>query len=243
MINFSINNRGVTGSEGKTILQVALEAGIYIPHLCNNDAVKPYAACRMCLVEVTKKGRKKLVTACDYPISNGLEVNSNTALVQKNRKMVLELLLVRSPNSTVLWDMAKKIGVEKVRFTGQDVDDCILCGLCVRTCNEVVGAHAIGFESRGPSRVVSTPFNEENPACIACGACSVVCPVDIIPMFEHDGIREMPRWHKKAQLVRCSKCKKYFATKEELKFIKEKSNLSEEEILVCPNCRKYSFRV
>ncbi len=244
MVEIVIDGRKIRARQGETVLKAAQKAGIFIPTLCHNDSVKPYAACRMCLVEATKNGRTKLVTSCDYPVSEGLEVKTNTERIQRDRKMVLELLMARSPGSPALEELAEKIGLgHGPRFKEQNFDDCIMCGLCVRVCNEVVGVSAIGFEDRGPARRVVPPFDVENPECIACGACAQVCPVEVIDIFERAGIRELPRWHKKANLVKCTSCGRYFATEEEIDMIRKKTNLSEEALHTCPDCRRYSFKV
>ena len=243
MIEVTIDGRKVYAREGETILKVAKRAGIYIPTLCHNDSVKPYSACRLCLVEVERKGRTKLVTACDYPIQEPVEIRTNTPRIQRDRRVTLELLMARTGSPAELADLAEKIGVEDVRFKVQNFDDCVMCGLCVRVCDEVVGAHAIGFESRGPARRVVPPFDQENEACIACGACAQVCPVNIIDVFERAGIRELPRWHKKAKLVACRVCGRYFATEEELAMIKAKTNMPDDLLHTCPDCRQYNFKV
>jgi len=244
MVEIIIDERKIQTRPGDTVLNAAQRAGVFIPTLCHNDSVKPYSACRMCMVEVTQNGRTKLVTSCDYPVSNNLKVKTNTPRLKRNRKMILELLMARSPESPALIDMAKQVGLDhEPRFKAQNFDDCIMCGLCVRVCNEVVGASAIGFENRGPARRVVPPFDMENPECIACGACAQVCPVSVIDIFEHAGIRELPRWHKKAKLVKCRSCGRYFATEEELEMVRKKTKLSEDALHTCPDCRTYSFKV
>ena len=244
MVEILIDKRKIQARDGDTVLKAAQRAGIFIPVLCHNDSVKPYSACRMCMVEATKNGRTKKVTSCDYPVSEGLEIKTDTAEIQRNRKMVLELLMARSPDSPALIEMADKIGLDHgPRFKAQNFDDCIMCGLCVRVCNEVVGVSAIGFEDRGPARRVVPPFDVENPECIACGACAQVCPVSVIDIFENAGIRELPRWHKKSTLVKCKACGRYFATEEELDMVRKKTKLTEDELHTCPDCRTYSFKV
>ena len=237
MIKITIDGREIETKEGQTVLQAAQEAGIYIPTLCYHHEVKPYAACRLCMVEVTKGKRTRFVTACDYPVAEGMAVRTDTERVQRCRKMIIELLMARCPNLPQLQELAQKYGVEKVRFPKGN-DDCILCGLCVRTCSEVVGLNAIGFEGRGFTRRVCTPFDEPSDPCILCGACAYACPVDVIPVEDTaDGYRIMERWHKKSALVACSKCGRYFMTEDELRFLKEKTGLPEESLRVCADCR------
>ncbi len=243
MVKITIDGKKISAKEGETVLKAAQRAGIFIPTLCNNDAVKPYSACRMCLVEVAKNGRTKLVTSCDYPVEEGIEVNTNTERIQRDRKVILELLIARTGETPELKKLAEKVGVKEVRFKVRNFDDCILCGLCVRVCDEVVGAHAIGFRGRGMEREVVPPFDVENEQCLACGACAEICPVNIIDIFEHDGTRELPKWHKKSRLVACRVCGKYFATEEEIEMIRAKTGLPDEILYVCPDCREHNFTI
>ncbi len=236
-VRFFIDGREVEGNRGETVLQVARRYDIFIPALCYYEGIKPYSACRLCLVQVKKGKRTRLVTACDYPVSEGIEVTTSNEVIDKCRKVVLQLLMARCPSLPKLRELAGVLGVEEQpRFTKAN-DDCILCGLCVRACEQMVGVSAIGFEGRGFTRRVVPPFDENNPDCIVCGACAMVCPVDVIPVEERDGYRLMPRWHKKSRLMRCVKCGSYYLTEEQLNFLKSKTGLSEEELLICPDCR------
>lgn len=237
MVKLTIDGKEIEAKEGQTVLQAAQEAGIYIPTLCYHHEVKPYTACRLCMVEVTVGNRTRFVTACDYPVAEGMVVRTDTEKVQRCRKMIIELLMAQCPGLPQLQELAQKYGVEKVRFS-EGEDNCILCGLCVRTCSEVVGLNAIGFEGRGFTRRVCTPFDEPSDPCILCGACAYVCPVDVIPLEDTaDGYRIMERWHKKSALVACSKCGKYFMTEDELRLLQEKTGLPEESLRVCMDCR------
>ncbi len=158
-----------------TILEIARKAGIIIPTLCHHPSLEPYGSCRLCTVEVEKNGRKKFVTACNYPIEDGLVVNTSSPEIADIRKMILELLLARCPKEKRLLEMAGKYGIIKPRFLLED-KNCILCGLCHRVCEELVGVSAINAQSRGVSRDVDTPYGELSEDCISCGACALVCP-------------------------------------------------------------------
>src|SRR4030042_3309159 len=174
MIPFKIDGQSVEGKEGAHILEVALDAGIEIPHLCYNESVKPYGACRLCLVEIVSKGRSRMATACTYPVLEGIEVLTRTEKVLRARRMMIELILAMCPGDKLIQNMAKEMGVHAVRFKKED-KDCILCGLCARVCEEVVGANAIQFAFRGDRREMIPPFQGEAMSCLACGACVVVC--------------------------------------------------------------------
>ena len=143
MIPFMIDGQPVEGKEGGNVLEVALDAGIEIPHLCYNESVKPYGACRLCLVEVVRNGRSRMTPPAPTR-SEGIEVLTQTEKVLRARRMMIELILAMCPGDTRIQDMAKEMGVQEVRFKKEE-KDCILCGLCARVCDEVVGAHAIQF--------------------------------------------------------------------------------------------------
>ncbi len=181
MIRFKIDGQEVTAKQEETILEVARRAGIKIPSLCYHPALEPYGACRLCTVEVRWGRRVSLETACTYPAREGIEVETMSEAVVKARRLMLEMMLARCPKVPVIQDLAREYGIEKTRFKIEDPDeDCILCGLCVRVCNELVGTGAINFSSRGITRVVGPPFLEETDVCIGCGACAIVCPTGAI---------------------------------------------------------------
>jgi bidirectional [NiFe] hydrogenase diaphorase subunit len=233
-VNLTIDGRKLQAEAGSTILQVAQNANIYIPHLCHNDELKPYGACRLCLVEITLKKRTRMVASCIYEVAEGLEVQTVTERVLNVRKLVIELMLSRNPKAQILKDIAKKLDVEKSRFE-QDIKGCILCGMCVRTCREVVGVNAISFMSRGYTREVATPFNESPPDCIACGSCAYVCPVDFIQYSEKAGIRTI--WKTDFPLAKCSKCGRETAPVKQLDYFKESLNLPQDHFDICLHCR------
>ena len=174
-VRMVIDGKSVTAEQGTTILEAARAAGIGIPTLCEHPTVEAYGACRMCMVEITVRGRKRLVTSCNYEAAEGLEVQTASERVRKSRKMTIELLLARCPEVDALQRLAKAYGVKQARFP-KEQDDCILCGLCVRVCRERMGVGAADFVGRGASMRVDTPYERKSEACITCGACTFVCP-------------------------------------------------------------------
>ncbi len=180
-IALKINDKKVEAEEGMTVLEAAKNAGIEIPTLCYHEVLKPYGACRLCTVEITNAGGTRLTTSCQYPVEKGLVVNTDTPRVVKARKMLIELMLARCPDVPKIQELAQEYGVDKPRFKVKD-ELCILCGLCARMCEEVVGASAISFYKRGFEREVTTPFAEISEACIGCGACAKVCPTGAITL-------------------------------------------------------------
>ena len=177
MVNLRLNGIDVQAEEGQTLLEVCRFYGIPIPTLCYNEGLTPLGACRLCVVEIGSDPQKsRLVTSCTYPVEEGLEVRTHSKRVIKARKMLIELLVAASPNSKTIQDLASKFGVTKVRFKPRN-DDCILCGLCTRMCEEQMGAKAIGFVNRGKERKIATPFDIKSDVCRTCGACMYICPV------------------------------------------------------------------
>jgi heterodisulfide reductase subunit A len=174
MITFKINGKKVQGEEGQYILQVAEKNGVEIPTMCHHKALEPAGMCRLCTVELFDGRRSRYVTACNYPIWEGMEVFTESEAVLQGRKLIVEMLLARCPEVSMLQDLAKKYGVEKPRFKAEG-DDCILCGLCVRMC-EKMGNSAISLTGRGLEMKVDTPFHLQTDICKGCGACAFVCP-------------------------------------------------------------------
>ena len=185
-ITLKINGKKVKAEEGMTVLEAAKSVGIEIPTLCYHEALKPYGACRLCTVEITSAGATRLVASCQYPVEEGLVVNTDTPQVVKARKMIVELTLARCPTVPQIQELARQYGVDKPRFKVKE-ELCILCGLCTRMCEEVVGTSAINFYKRGFEREVTTPFVEISEACIGCGACVKVCPTGAITLEDIDG--------------------------------------------------------
>jgi bidirectional [NiFe] hydrogenase diaphorase subunit len=178
-VRLTINGQEIDAAVGSTILIAARKADIHIPNLCHNDELKPYGSCRLCLVEISHANKTRLVASCIYEVADGLTVETETPKVNNVRRLVIELLLARSPTSQTLLKIASALAVRKSRFE-TDLKGCILCGLCVRVCREIVGTSAIGYKGRGFTREVATPFDESPPDCIACGACAWICPTDHI---------------------------------------------------------------
>jgi heterodisulfide reductase subunit A len=190
MPKLTIDGRAVDVPRGTTLLQAAKLLDIRIPTLCYHPLIKPFAACRLCVVEVQRDWGLELVPSCHATCRDGMVVSASNAHVAESRRMVLELMLARWPNVPLLRQYAAELGLERPRFTSplcdQREDACVLCGLCVRACDELVGANAISMADRGIQRHVATPFDLVSEACIACGACAVVCPTQHIKFIPED---------------------------------------------------------
>lgn len=175
MVTLSINGLEVSAEEGTTLLEVSRFYGFPIPTLCHMEGLSPYGACRLCVVEIGEGPKAKLVSSCTYPAEEGLRVRTASSRVIRARKMILELLLASCPQSKKIQDLASAYEVRQQRFR-QEYENCILCGLCTRMCEEQMMAKAIGFRGRGEKRSIGTPFNMQSDVCRLCGACMYVCP-------------------------------------------------------------------
>jgi heterodisulfide reductase subunit A2 len=190
MVTINIDGKQVEVLEDTTILKAAEKAGVWIPTMCHSDYFEPYGVCRLCSVEVVRGKRSRIVTACNYPVRTGMTINTNSEKVKWIRQLIMELMVSRWPNVKVVREMAEQLGIAKPRFVSLERDEsedaCILCGMCVNMCNDVVKAGVLGFANTGIKREVVLPFNERNDQCIVCGACAHVCPTGHIKMILED---------------------------------------------------------
>ncbi|OQX66146.1 MAG: hypothetical protein B5M55_01015 [Desulfococcus sp. 4484_242] len=240
MITLTINRRPVSVPQGTLLLKAVEEAGITLPSLCHHDALAPYGACRLCMVMITAPYRA-LVASCTYPVEEGLVVETDAPEAVQARRLALEFLMSRCPRSDVIRKMAEKEGVTASRFgmpSSEQTDElCVLCGLCVRVCRELIGAAAIGFTGRGSERRVGAPFDFQSDACIGCGACAEVCPTGAIQMEDRGNQRILRAWNTRITLSACPECGRFF-TPEPTRFLKEMLPEIETYWEVCPDCRR-----
>jgi NADH dehydrogenase/NADH:ubiquinone oxidoreductase subunit G len=239
-ISVIIDGKVFEAEKDTCVLEVARRNGIYIPSLCYHGEVPSSGgSCRVCLVEAHQGGRMRLVTACNYPVRQGLEVKTDTPLVQRIRRGILELLLARVPNSEVIREMAAKEGVTEARFRKDEGESerykCIACGLCTHVCAEVVGVHAIAMVGRGADKKPATPYDKPSDVCIGCGACAYACPTGAIQLKEKDGIRRI--WHKDFEMVRCSVCGVPYIPKAQVDWIVKRTGKDRSFFDRCPDHR------
>lgn len=202
MVKFTVDGQTVDVEKGTTILKAAETVGITIPTLCHHPVLEPYAACRICMVQVMREGKSELVTSCNTAVQEGMIVWTKSKRALAARKMNLELLIARAPKVKIIQALAAKYGIKKIRFPIENPEeDCILCGLCVRVCESVVGASAICFANRGSDRAWSKPFDRASDTCIACGACTYLCPTGAIQMEAETAqtFRERPGEHRECR--------------------------------------------
>jgi NADH dehydrogenase/NADH:ubiquinone oxidoreductase subunit G len=177
-VQLKIDGKQVKAEENETILETARANDIHIPTLCHADGLEPYGACRLCMVEISKNDRTRLVAACVYPVEENLVVRTDTDEIRKIRRTILELIW---PS---VQGLAKEYGIERSRFSSENTE-CCLCGMCVRYCNEVTKLNASFFKGRGINREIGI-IPELANECVYCQKCFPLCPAGWI--VTHAGI-------------------------------------------------------
>jgi len=178
-ITLTIDNKTVKATEGMTIFEAAKNAGINIPTLCHHEKLKPYTACRICTVEIEERSRTTLDTACSCPVENNMVVRTRSENIDNIRKTLLELMLSHAPDAPILLELAKEYKANKDRFEKEPMF-CILCGLCVRYCNEVKKKNALAFVDRGVKREISFIPEVAVKECWDCKECFPLCPTEYL---------------------------------------------------------------
>ncbi|NMB46373.1 MAG: 2Fe-2S iron-sulfur cluster binding domain-containing protein [Firmicutes bacterium] len=211
MVTLTIDGQKVTVPANSTVLEAAEAAGIHIPTLCYLKDVSQTGACRVCVVEI----RGRLQASCVFPVSEGLEVRTNTPLVRESRRTTVELLLSDHPQECLtclrnqnceLQKLAQELNIREVRFEGarshlpidtsspsivRDPNKCILCRRCINVCSDIQGVNVLAARERGFETVVSPAWQEQlaNTACTNCGQCVLVCPVGAL--VEKDDVEKV----------------------------------------------------
>jgi NADP-reducing hydrogenase subunit HndD len=207
-VNLKINNRQITAEAGMTVLEAARANGIYIPTLCYLKGINKSGACRVCLVEVAKA--RTLLSACTTPVSEGMEVFTNSERVLKGRRNTVELIMSNHNKNCLsckrnqnceLQKLCEELGIRENKFEGEhtaatyedaswgivrDTSKCVLCERCVQTCKKVQGLGVLGLENRGFKTIMgpvyNSSFNDVN--CMQCGQCVINCPVGALTVKE-----------------------------------------------------------
>ncbi|MFC2034272.1 2Fe-2S iron-sulfur cluster-binding protein [Chloroflexota bacterium] len=239
MVKLTINDTKVEVEEGSTILEAANQAGIYIPTVCSHESLHPVGSCRVCAVEIKTNGQSSLTSACTHLVEAGLEVKTESDTVKGSQKLAVELLLAQQSHSPKIQALANKLGIEQPDFTLKE-DECILCELCVRACNELVGVKAITFIAQGKDRDIDkASVLHSTEKCIGCDSCAYVCPTEAITVQDINGTRILttPSGKIEFKLKKCKTCGKYWAPEKQIEHIAEMSGTSINEYDTCPDCR------
>lgn len=253
MPTVTIDGCKVRVEKDATILDAATKAGIWIPTLCYHPAVSCDASCRICMVELDRGDWRQLVTACNYPVRRDITVYVSSERAEQARRGVMQLLLARAPESEELKALAHRMGVEGTPYPNvtESQRNCILCGLCVRVCEEIIGKAAIGFAGRGVDRAVAAPFRQPSEDCIGCGACAAVCPVGTIKIRLHEEEQEIEisPFKSRRKLLTCEQCgapivstvvSELAVDRVQMQFGQAKTDMTKfrERIRLCPKCRR-----
>lgn len=195
-VTLTIDGAKIRAVKGASVLDVAMEYGICIPHLCHYPGLSDIGVCRLCIVEHIVDGRSRVTASCTLNVAEGMVIRTDTDRIKRLRRNIAELLVSQSPNSRAIQDIAVRCGVRDVRYPFHN-DNCVLCGRCVRVCAEMWQAKALGFVGRGKDRHVSFPFGKKPDFCKQCNTCIDLCPMTITPC---------PGPMKTGQEFLCAKC-------------------------------------
>jgi len=209
IFDIEVNNKTIKAKRGESILQALNRNGIKVPTLCFMEEFTPTGACRMCVVEV--EGHVDLIPACSHPVEEWMKIKTHSPRVLSARKTIVELLLANHPDDCLycvrngnceLQSFAEELGIRERRFSGKrvkykidqasssivkDQSKCILCGRCVRVCEEQMTVSALEFIKRGSKMVIGTTFDKpiNLSSCINCGQCTVACPTGALYEKDH----------------------------------------------------------
>ncbi|MBN2496057.1 MAG: (2Fe-2S)-binding protein [Deltaproteobacteria bacterium] len=239
-MQLTIDDKQVTAEQGQTLLEVARAHDIPIPTLCYHESLEARGSCRLCLVEIRKPkwpGWKRLVASCVYPAEEGLEVRTATEEIVGIRKTLIDLLLARCPKNPEIVELARAYGIEQTSYAVLDATrQCILCGQCVRVCEDIIGASAIGMYGRGAGKKVGPAYGKAAETCIGCGACAFVCPTRCIQVIDEGLTRRIPRWNVEFELVPCRICGKPVSTRKHIDFVRGRVSAGPEVLETCSDC-------
>jgi bidirectional [NiFe] hydrogenase diaphorase subunit len=240
-VELIIDGAQVAAPPGASVLDAARRAGRDVPALCHHEAVPAIASCRLCLMEVRRPGRDwvQLTTSCDYPVSAGLVVVTDSPRIRRHRAMNLELLLRRAPDAPVLRRLAAQLDVKEPRFapiTGAPLPDCILCELCVRVCS-ALGYNALAAIGRGADKRVGPPFGQTAAMdCVGCGSCVEACPTECIAMEDSATTRTI--WGRTFDLLTCERCGRPITTAAHAATLDAEIHLRERIDGLCDICKR-----
>ena len=234
LLTITIDGKECTCEKGEYLYDVARRNNIAIPVLCRSDAFADHrACCRICIVEVEIRGRRKVVTSCVYPVEQECAVYTRSEKILEERAVILALLAHRAPEAQRIADMNKAMGDGGFeRLVTVDGEKCILCGLCVQACDSL-GTGAISTVLRGTEKKVDTPYALPSEFCVGCLSCANVCPTGAIDYAQDATTRTI--WNRTFDLLFCEECGAMMGTPESVRHaVGEGGDVPR----VCDNCRK-----
>lgn len=238
MPTLRVDGVGVQVRDGSTVLDAARAAGAEVPTLCHHAGLEAWGGCRLCLVEISRPGwagPPKIVTACNHPAEEGLIVSTSGERVVATRRVVVDLLLARCPETPLVRRLAREHGIEATSFeVNPEPTDCVLCGLCTRACDRM-GVSAIASVSRGIGRAIAPPFDQPPPDCIGCLACAEVCPTGHIAWQEAAGRRTI--WGRVFEMRRCEACGRPHVTLAQAAWAAGRG-AAEQDLALCDACKR-----
>ena len=272
-VKIKINGTEYHVNEGENILSFCKSIGTDIPALCYSEALKPYGACRLCVVDVAIRNAKPKVeisqtkinsspshihkytgdvkhgitASCTLKASEGMEILTETEEIKNHRKMLFQFYLAQAPKSKTIQKLAAKYGVtdtpftKKIRINDNLGNQCVLCGLCVRVCNDIIEKGVINYTGRGYYVKINTPYALPSDICMGCEACAEVCPTGAIRFEDVEDTRYGHSWSEtKIPLKQCSVCGEYYSPQpfEDKTFEKMDPEIEEELREMCPVCRR-----
>jgi len=247
LVTVIIDNNEIKVAEGSPLINAAQSLGIKIPTLCFHEALPPSGSCRICIVELQIKGNEGtwMDAACVYPARDGLIVQTNSPKVRRERKIILEMLLSKAPQSPILLELAEEYGADKNRFLSLDKGEsnCILCSLCVRVCHELIKSDSIGTAHRGVKRQIVSPFQIAKNQCIGCEACINICPTGAIVAKLDKERFTIKEWGVELEMKTCETCGKSFAPTVYWQKLQSLISIKDEIYKICPECRRKKNKI
>jgi NADH dehydrogenase/NADH:ubiquinone oxidoreductase subunit G len=240
-VELTVDGAQIVAPEGSSLLTALRAAGRDVPGLCHHDAVAPNASCRLCLVEIRRPGRDwtQLTTSCDYPVSAGLTVVTDSPRIRELRAMNVRLLLRRAPQAPALLQLAEQLGVDASIFApvaDAPLPDCILCELCVRVCS-AAGYDALAVSGRGSGKYVGPAFGHASAEdCVGCASCHEVCPTSCITMVDTASTRTI--WGRTFDLLTCEHCSRPITTREHRATIDAGIEHKADDPELCDACKR-----